>query len=157
MNKLDNKSIRVGNLIQCIPSIRISQDENDYGTIGKVLEIGNDEREFEQIYCECSESFEWFFKDSYCGIPLSEKFLKILGLQKKINKQDIWEIGRLRIAFGERLSMCYLIEEDTENCHYFKNIFYVHELQNLYFAFTGKELINWDEIDVSEIINEIEK
>jgi hypothetical protein len=28
-------------------------------TIGKVLEIGNEDREFEQIYCECEESFEW--------------------------------------------------------------------------------------------------
>jgi len=44
--------------------------------IGKVLEIGNEEREFEQIYCECNESFDWFFKDNYCGIPLTIEILE---------------------------------------------------------------------------------
>lgn len=154
---MKNSEIRVGNLIQCIPSSRKSQDENDYGIIGKVLSIGNDDVEFEQIECECSESFEWFFKDDYTGIPLSEKWLRVLGLQEIIGKENIWEIGRLRISYVKTLSMCYLIEEDTEKCHYIKNIQYVHDLQNLFFALSCEELIHWDEIDIAEILNQIEE
>jgi len=49
--------------------------------IGKVLSIGNDGCEFEQLEVECEESFEWFWKDNYCGIPITEDILPKIGFE----------------------------------------------------------------------------
>lgn len=153
---MKNSELRIGNLIQCIPSMRKSQDENDYGTIGRVLEIGNDEREFEQIYCECSESFEWFFKDEYCGIPLSEKLLIIFGFVKSNHSNYDYvdkKTGTIRLCERDGY---YKLEVGRGEL-FGKQFKYIHHLQNLYFILTGEELINWEEIDISEIIKQIEE
>lgn len=59
------------------------------------------------------------------------------------NKVDIFEKDRLRIWLSNSgQSLAYLIEEDTSNGHYIPcNLKYVHQLQNLYFVLTNKELI----------------
>ena len=75
---MNANELRIGNYI-------ISGNNGKYsenGIVGKVLEIGNVEREFEQIYCECDESFEWFFKDNYFGITLTEEWLDEFGLNR---------------------------------------------------------------------------
>ncbi len=101
-------------------------------SIGKVLEIGNLEREFEQIYCECEESFDWFFKDNYCGIPLTEEWLLKFGFDKKdksyIKNSFLFINNNSIYKFLYKLS---IIESEVK---------YVHQLQNLYFALTGEEL-----------------
>jgi len=47
--------LRIGNWI----NLSLRQDLPIYG---KVLSIGTEDQEFEQVYCECEESFEWAFK-----------------------------------------------------------------------------------------------
>jgi hypothetical protein len=50
---LKNSDIKVNNFIA-------TGKEYNHSTsiIGKVLSIGNDDQEFEQVYCECEEAFE---------------------------------------------------------------------------------------------------
>jgi len=58
--------------------------DTDYLDYGKVLSIGQEDQEFEQIYCECEESFNWYFRDNYFGIPLTKEWLVEFGY-KKVN------------------------------------------------------------------------
>lgn len=151
---LKNQNIRVGNIIAS--GINFS----DISTIGRILSIGNSEQDFEQIYCECEESFEWFFKDNYCGVPVSDEWMIKLGFKKhdslilpsyyvdisylegdfKIISATI-EAGNqyVYIRHGE---MDKPREEDDLVCIFNSDIngkIYVHYLQNLYFILTGKD------------------
>lgn len=104
--------------------------------IGRVLEIGNEDRDFEQIYCECEESYEWFFKDNYFGIPLTQVWLdkfgfKYLGGANLIEFNAKWFYGNIHI---EQL-------KSGEFVFHGQQIMYVHQLQNLYFLLTGKKII----------------
>ena len=160
---LKNSDIRVGNIIQTgnngVPHV------NGYGEIGKVLSIGNDEQEFEQVYCECSESFEWFFKDNYFGIPLNDEWHKKCGVEKNKFLEYVYDISRFckkgitQLVFsGDYL---YLRESESPNgipsdliCLWNKDVnkeFYVHEFQNLYFFLTRKEL------EINNIFEETEE
>ena len=127
--------LRLGNYIKS--GINGAYDEK--GIIGKVLEIGNEERDFEQIYCECDESFEWFFKGNYFGIKLTEEWLLKFGLEKI----GIWTFSLNLVG---NLDLIYYLGEKgwsigLKSYSDFSNLKYVHQLQNLYFALTGEELI----------------
>jgi hypothetical protein len=76
-------------------------------------------------------------------IELTEEWLLKFRFEKIKGKIDIFEKDRLRIWLSNSgQSLAYLIEEDTSNCHYIPcNLKYVHQLQNLYFVLTNKELI----------------
>lgn len=112
------------------------------GVIGKVVSIGSEEQEFEQVYCECDESYEWFFKDNYFGVPLTEEwllkfkevrkfggtiYLPLMNLKAEIH----FEIYGNHIVSTIKSSFAELILDPIK---------YVHQLQNLYFALTGEEL-----------------
>jgi len=151
---LTNADIKVNNFIA-------SGKEYNHitSTIGKVLSIENDEQEFEQVYCECEESFNWFFKDSYCGIPITFDILvDYCGFSKPI----IGSIKRVKITFANWESIELSENNDAPGLWYLsfrqgdfeelnklhkndfvflrRDIKYVHELQNLYFFLTCKEL-----------------
>lgn len=76
-------------------------------------------------------------------IRLTKEWLLNLGFKKIKGKIDIFEIDRLRLWMGSRgQCLVYLIEENTTAAHYIPNVIeHVHQLQNLYFALFGKELI----------------
>lgn len=155
---LKNSDLRVGNYIQEGNNGKYYND----GTFGKVLEIGNDEREFEQIYCECEESFDWFFKDNYFGIELTEDWLikfefeKVNSLltttyQKSISwsKSD-YKVISINIDNGNQYVYIRhggLNADRTKDdliCIFNGDVngkLYVHYIQNLYFLITGKDLI----------------
>lgn len=73
--------LRIGNFIISGNNGTFDTDYLDYG---KVLSIGQEDQEFEQIYCECEESFNWYFRDNYFGIPLTKEWLVEFGY-KKVN------------------------------------------------------------------------
>lgn len=151
------KDLRIGNYI-------ISGNNGKFdpeGTIGKVLEIGNEDREFEQIYCECEESFEWFWKDNYFGIPLTESELEKLGVIKQYQENPFEEGSKWNKWFDEGN---YTLNEDGSRWYsWVKGAFnleidkdgkimfevyshyipldYVHQFQNLYYLLTNEELI----------------
>ena len=151
---LTNADIKVKNFIA-------TGKEYNHSTavIGKVLSIGNVDQEFEQVYCECEESFEWFFKDSYCGIPITFDILvNYCGFEKPI----IGSLKRVKTTFANWESIELSENNDAPGLWYFsfrqgdyeaknqlhkndfvflrRDIKYVHELQNLYFFLIGKEL-----------------
>lgn len=158
---LKNSDLQIGNIIAS------GKVFNNTSTIGKVLEIGNDEKEFEQIYCECSESFEWFFKDNYCGVPLTEDLHNIFGVKKDGFLNFVYDISRFDIKnetclvfSGDYLFLRDKINEPNSPPYDFitiwnkdiKKEFYVHEFQNLYKEITGKKLL-FDFEKVVEIYN----
>lgn len=149
---LKNSDLQVNNIIAS------GKEFKDTSIIGKVLSIGNDEQEFEQIYCECEESFEWFFKDNYCGIPLTNDILEKAGFEKQL----VSYLKRIKVTYSNWESI-ELVENNDKNGYWYlsfrqgdyvdknelhKNDFvfirrdlqYVHELQQIYKFFTKEEL-----------------
>jgi len=129
--------IRIGNLIAS------SGNKEDIETwvIGEVISISSLDSEFEQIEVETAESIEWFFKDNYFGIPLTEEWLLKFGFTS---------IGKLHPTFKKGI---YIIEEgiigdkynlrkviNKDESLFIVKFQYVHQLQNLYFALTNTEL-----------------
>ena len=134
--------LRIGNLIAS------GVKYNDTSVVGKVLSIGLEECAFEQIYCECPESFEWFFKDNYCGIPLTPEILEKCGFKKRRDGEYLYSIDldkHISIVVNKDNFFPMLLQ-DAEfsggelNVYFCNLINYLHQLQNLYFALTGEEL-----------------
>lgn len=158
-NPLTNKDIRVGNYITPGNNGVFRDDHLIYPV--KVLEIGNDEREFEQIYCEDEGSFEWLFKGNYFGLPLREDILLRMGFVKDEPAGPGWYVFKY-VAFensGDSVVEKYL--KHTVKIHINLNSFranisnededglgaslkgkieYVHQLQNLIFLMTGEDV-----------------
>ena len=138
--------LRIGNYIV---SGNNGKFDIDMG-IGKVLEIGNEDREFEQIYCECEESFEWFFKDNYFGIPLTDEWFIKFGFykdgeywSKNINDYKycfMWRDWAKNWAFYQEYTDSPNKQDEGQKYPISFDIQYVHQLQNLWFALQHKEL-----------------
>lgn len=129
---MDVKELRVGNYVVAGNNGTLYKD----GAIGKVLSIGSEEQKFEQIYCECDESFEWFFKDNYFGIPLNEEWIVKLGFTY-VEYMDRFEIlGYFRVSFSDRGDLRINIGGECFDVH----CKYVHSFQNLFYALEQKEL-----------------
>lgn len=90
-------------------------------------------------------------------IPLTEEWLLNFGLFKITKKEDLWcndEIGvydfkgKIRCDdffitsndFTDFTLYVATIDDGMESYQYLNTIIYVHQLQNLYFALTNKEL-----------------
>jgi hypothetical protein len=93
-----------------------------------------------ECICDKENIFEYLeLKES---IPLTEEWLVKLGGKKHVQYGAEWSIGS-----SNKQSIC--IEFDNDGCYFTAgegmylstNIKYVHQLQNLYFALTGEELI----------------
>jgi hypothetical protein len=94
----------------------------------------------DEILCdfEGNEGDMWEFdpKDLN-GIPLTEEWLKKFGFEKD---GPHWYWFSTKDRFTD-IGYSYSIEEEVIEFHDLKvPIKYVHQLQNLYFALTGKEL-----------------
>lgn len=147
---LKNHQIRVNNHIESL----------NFNVIGKVLQIGNNDQDFEQVWCECSESFEWFFSDNYKGIPLTDKILADI---LKFNKTPLGGFAKeIKVTFAKQESIELSKNSDAEGLWYVgfrqgdnettntlhnndfvflrRDLKYLHELENLYFSLTGEEL-----------------
>ena len=77
-------------------------------------------------------------------IPLTEELLIKFGFEKSNSVDRTIEIvGRnftLDSSTPDNYSTVKLIEWWSEDCNVIRKVKYVHQLQNLYFALTGKEL-----------------
>lgn len=153
---LNNKQIRIGNIIGT--GVEFNEETSNIGT---VLSIGNDEQEFEQVYCECEESFEWFFKDNYCGVPLNKDRFLDLGFTYHENliqdsfsytlvdyksfdtivNKDMFHFKQLSLSLcndrGKGEYYVFIREGDTDKRHeddiitLNRNYRFVHQVQNL--------------------------
>ena len=76
------------------------------------------------------------------AIPLTEDWLLKFGFEKKGNEYLIWKdndpLG-IEVVFW-KFKEFYVNLVSPEYNHELKNVKYVHQLQNLYFALTNKEL-----------------
>lgn len=89
--------------------------------------------------------------DEYCKyIPLTEKWLLNFGFEKKEFKdhrnytpqlKSIYQLGKKTIAYNDEGDYIFCkISDSIFLSAYSRNIKFVHELQNLYFALVGTEL-----------------
>lgn len=87
--------------------------------------------------------------DKLTGIPLTEEWLEKFGFNKTVDKQletiTISNNGSEGKAWIENISFSNneITLQYEHNKYYYNNlnVTYVHQLQNLYFALTGEELI----------------
>jgi hypothetical protein len=90
--------------------------------------------EVSSLEIECAEGMSGHFNLTFNPIPLTEEWLFNLGFDNKFNKGKINIIpkGRLGYENGRTYFNSWVILEKQPD--------YVHELQNLYYALTQKEL-----------------
>jgi hypothetical protein len=162
---LKNKDLRVGNYIMSGNNGKFQEG----GSIGRVLEIGNEDREFEQIYCECSESFDWFFRDNYFGVPIKPNVLEKMGFKPDKDGfswycmeyeafedpddelREMYLRHTVKIWINTESLECCITNttEDEFGASTKQKIEYVHKLQNLIFSLTGED-IEFDLLDLTE-------
>lgn len=68
-------------------------------------------------------------------IPLTEEWLVKFGLNNYPNRKNFYNLGEYSILLTTETTLFYIGRNIIK-------IKYVHQLQNLYFALTGEELIN---------------
>lgn len=107
--------LRIGNYVQCD---------------GKIYTIG--ETDFVDVFY-------------YEPIPITEDWLVKFGFEKKYNRyseENYFMINGFGLCIVN-LAKCYAPATLYDGIQFIRkgiNIIYVHQLQNLYFALTGKEL-----------------
>jgi hypothetical protein len=118
--------LRIGNLVNY-------SDDNLNCVIKCILEFGLD--------VETSEEVFYTEYDRFSPIPLTEEWLLKFGFEKIKDKQVYF------IAFNGRWHFLDLSEIEPRYKMGYENdgkiqipIYFVHQLQNLYFALTGEEL-----------------
>ena len=82
-------------------------------------------------------------------IPLTEDWLKIFGFERKDNPNNtpswIW-IKKGQVWFYQDWKGCDFYINSFINTYSQKEVKFIHELQNLYFALTGEELTLKEEV-----------
>jgi hypothetical protein len=139
--------LRIGNIIASSGNPR----NVETWVIGKVVSISSLESQFEQIEVETDEEFTWFFKDSYFGIPLTEEWLLKFGFTFWVDELGIkafylvYGIEYFCVATNGFWQLRSGLKNNDSAWRMGNNypfLKYVHQLQNLYFALTGEELVN---------------
>ena len=84
---------------------------------------------------------DFVWADGYVPIPLTKEWLLKFGFEKRDKTEDgiIYGILNFTLIYGRTYDndFCYFLNGYHNDCH----LKYVHQLQNLYFALTGTELI----------------
>ena len=76
-------------------------------------------------------------------IPLAEEWLDRFGLREFVeNSKRLYDGNLEYFVYCDKAGRFYFYSyiEQSGDSHYIKEIQYVHQLQNLYFALTGEEL-----------------
>ena len=120
------KELRIGNLVNY-------SDSNSIFKVIGISEFGIDcEDEIETTYMEF---------DNFNPIPLTEDWLLKFGFEKGIDKVYYIKSKFIYIKVFEKIGHVLLCRDKyDEHIKISDNIEYVHQLQNLYFAITNKEL-----------------
>lgn len=126
---MEARELRIGNLLRFIP------------LVGKVYSIDKN-GESPLIVLYSNNKFISREITEFEPIPLTEEWLVKFGFDKwndwgGMYSIDINEAKKAQIEYRIENNKCYLSIEDEQIS---KQINYVHQLQNLYFALTGEEL-----------------
>ena len=128
---MDIKDLIAGNIVKC----KISND----GGIYKVVAIDGYSH---KVMLDGARFKEWISVDKIKPIPISSKNI-ILSGGKKHNKKYFFYLNNHehdvdKISFY--VSEGFLCFEGIKYRSLFKHISYVHQMQNLYYALTGRDL-----------------
>jgi hypothetical protein len=124
---MDCKELRIGNLIKWGDSIQVIEAIFNYNT------------ELPTVMCNPLEAERYL--SEFEPIPLTEEWLKRLGLKYQFDS-DTYEINfkydcnKIIVDLFTK----HVCVDTGLNSIYIEHIKFVHQLQNLYFALTGKEL-----------------
>ena len=130
---MEANELRIGNLIE----YRIQDDLDDRKDWWEVSKIDATD------LCILESNIDYDFRP----IPLTEEWLLKFGFNKEYQKGYIGiDVCNSDFVLTEPLKMGewqtnYTFQFETGSVPKFKEIKYVHQLQNLYFALTGEELI----------------
>lgn len=95
------------------------------------------------IHClkEGADKYAWREVSEFEYIPLTEEILLKCGFEKKAGKTSIFELGIIRIWLGSKgVGIAYLITKDNSALYIPNQVQHLHQLQNLLFTLTGREL-----------------
>jgi hypothetical protein len=124
---METKELRIGNLF-FIPGL------NRYVKVSAIFKTHFRCEDYDGI------SFEESIRTNYNPIPLTPEILVKAGFENKSSTTDyIFEYGNFIIG-GTRKRLFPSVWGEDGLQDYGDLIEYVHQLQNLYFALTGKEL-----------------
>lgn len=133
---IDAKDLRIGNFVSFSPSGKAKQVRDRSVVVLRLLEkscIVNDKGLELELFYESA---------SLLPIPLTPEILGKCSWFKKLN-QDEFVFARYSIredeSFDEPCFGFYILGND-KNFHWIRNIFYLHQLQNLFYSLTGSEL-----------------
>lgn len=110
--------------------------------IGNFITIDNGEKPpyIYEVTAHDMEEIDGCGEDCF-PIPLTPEILEKCGLRLQAQRTSIYIRDRLKIWIGHiNGGIAYLKNEDTDDSFYIGQVSYLHQLQNLYFALTGKEL-----------------
>ena len=130
---MEANELRIGNLIE----YRIQDDLDDRKDWWEVSKIDATD------LCILESNIDYDFRP----IPLTEEWLLKFGFNKEYQKGYIGiDVCNSDFVLTEPLKMGewqtnYTFQFETGSVPKFKEIEYVHQLQNLYFALTGEELV----------------
>ena len=130
---IDPKELRIGNYVQFYR--KIEDQDPSQASICSIFETDGDYYvKFEDGFCVNTER-------GIKAIPLTEELLLKSGFSYD-PESACWKICGLFIRKVESGFSIFIECEDDwySNC-YFKDFEYLHQLQNIYFALTGKELM----------------
>ena len=103
--------------------------------------------QLKKYFVGCKENHSRYTINDIKPIPLTEQWLKDFGFDQLCTKRADEQFDNYEIYNKEDFQIDKAQEEQDEKGYWFFingysiNIVYVHQLQNLYFALTGKELI----------------
>jgi hypothetical protein len=82
-------------------------------------------------------------EDEYSPILLTQKWIRKLGFKLVSDDGDVvyYEIGRFGLKIDECLDFYFYTKIGKDGVVLLTQIDFVHQLQNLYFALTGEELV----------------
>jgi hypothetical protein len=81
--------------------------------------------------------------DAFTPIPLTKEWLLKFGFKKREGNNFCWDLGSFTIGW---YGNCYatwviILQQENNDLRFHSQIKFIHQLQNLYFALTGEELI----------------
>ena len=128
--------LRIGNYIKGIYETEIDRGNGiieDAECFEEVRVVGLDSVNFSEYSIWVEDGSREIY-DSFEGIPLTEEWLLKLGFKWK---NHAMRLGKYAIRQQVDGWFMYL---SNESLNFTIHLKYVHQLQNLYFALTGKEL-----------------
>jgi len=116
------KELRIGNLI-------LFTENNEPSIVAEIDAKG--------VKVDVGKELVWIELEAFSPIPLTSDWIKMFGFQD--GKIQISNSPKRWLSWSYAKEFC-IENSDWDELHEIKNVEYVHQLQNLYFALTGSEL-----------------